>query len=348
MNKRINTFSVLYVILFLLISVLSIAQTQYKNIVLEGGGIRGFAYIGAYEIMDSLHILESVERVGGSSAGAIQAALLAVGYTPSEMRIIAETIPLKKFNDGGFSIIGGERRLSKQFGWYKGEAFSVWIGELIAKKTGCATITFSQLHALKKEKGYKDLFITGTDLTYQCLRVFSYEQYPDMCIRDAVRISMSIPLYYKPIFIDDAGMVCSSTEKNRNIHLMVDGGLLSNYPIHIFDSLKYYNVDTLNIFFENPETIGVLLERSDQIKYNIKNYGVAPMKITKFNQFSSALYFTLIDRANPELSNNYTYKRTISIDNLNLSPRVRKLDPKTIDSLIKSGRSGARSFFKIT
>ncbi len=344
MNKR-HFISIFF---FLLTSLAATAQTTYKNIVLEGGGIRGFAYIGAYEVLDSLQILKSVERVGGSSAGAIQAALLAVGYTPAEMQEIAKTIPLKKFNDGGWSVIGGTRRLRKQFGWYKGDAFTEWIGELIAKKTGSATTTFAELHAQKDPKGYKDLYVTGTDLTYQCLRIFSYEQYPDMSIRDAVRISMSIPLYYKPVLMDDAGKVhFTQPSSGKPLHMMVDGGVLSNYPIHMFDSTKYTaGFDSVNKYYLNAETLGILLERSDQIKYNVENTGVAAMHITKMDQFASALYFTLVDKPNPELSQVSTIKRTISIDNLNLSPRVRKLDSETVDALIASGRAGALIFFK--
>jgi len=348
MKFKINIRFVFYIILLMIGSLKAWAQNSYKNIVLEGGGIRGFAYIGAYEVLDSLHILTSVERIGGSSAGAIQAALLAVGYTPAEMKEIALTIPLKKFNDGGWSVIGGTRRLRKQFGWYKGDAFSEWIGTLIAQKTGSASTTFSELHQLKNKKGYKDLYITGTDLTYQCLQIFSYEQYPNMSIRDAVRISMSIPLYYKPVLIDDSGKIYSKPEQNKILHVMVDGGVLSNYPIQMFDSTKYSSrYDSVNVFYSNPETLGILLERSDQIAYNSKNPGVAPINIKKMRQFYSALYFTLVDKPNPELMNSAIIRRAISIDNLNLSPRVRKLDTKTIDSLINSGRSGARNFFKL-
>ncbi|HSY62318.1 MAG TPA: patatin-like phospholipase family protein [Cytophaga sp.] len=348
MNKQSVKATSFYSILFLLASLTSTAQTHYKNIVLEGGGIRGFAYIGAYQVLDSLHILDSIERVGGSSAGAIQAALLAVGYTPAEMKVIAETIPLKKFNDGGWSVIGGSRRLRKQFGWYKGDAFATWIGELIAKKTGSASITFAELHVNKMQKGYKDLYVTGTDLTHQCLRIFSYESYPNMSIRDAVRISMSIPLYYKPVLIDDSGRICSKADTNKNIHVMVDGGVLSNYPIHMFDSTKYSSAfNSINTFYSNPETLGILLERSAQIKHNTQNSGVAPVQIKKMKQFYSALYFTLVDKPNPELTNTSIIKRTISIDNLNLPPRVRKLDAETVESLINSGRSGALHFFNL-
>ena len=64
-------------------------------------------------------------------------------------------------------------------------------------------------------------------------------------------------------------------------------------------------------------------------------------------QFYSALYFTLVDRPNPELMNANIVKRTIRIDNLNLLPRVRKLNSKTVELLINSGRIGALHFFKL-
>ena len=172
---------------------------------MEGAGVKGFAYAGALQVLDSLQLLQGIERVGGTSAGAIQATLLAVGYTPEEMMQVTQQIPLKKFNDGGWFLVSSFRRLHKQFGWFKGDHFLEWMEQLIAAKTGDGNITFAELHQQRFDKGYKDLYITGTDLTWQCLRIFSYEHYPDMRIKDAVRISMSIPIYYKAVLMDDNG-----------------------------------------------------------------------------------------------------------------------------------------------
>ena len=181
--------------LFLLfINSISISQPpHYKNLVLEGGGIKGFAYVGAFEILDSLGILNDIQRVGGSSVGAIQAMLLATGYTAEEMKTVAADIPLNTFNDG--FVLGGFHRLKTKLGFFKGKAVTKWINALIENKTGDANITFGEMHRQKQEKRYKDLYITGTDLTFQSLRVFSYETYPDMKVKDAVRISMSVPLH---------------------------------------------------------------------------------------------------------------------------------------------------------
>ena len=313
--------------------------TQYKNLVLEGGGIRGFAYAGAFEVLDSLGILNKIERVGGTSVGAIQATLLAIGYTPKEMMDIAADIPLKEFNDGFFP--GGFSRLKRRFGFFKGENLTLWMERLIAAKTGDPNITFIQLHQLNAAKNFKDLYITGTDLTNRCLRVFSHEGYPNMRVKDALRISFSIPLYFEPVYIDGAGTVQKKTSR-ASLHLMVDGGLHSNYPIQIFDSTKY-TADTsgLNVFQPNQFTLGLLLDRPDQVA-NRNKQPVSPLLINNLRDYVSAVYQTIIDKPNPDGD---SLRRTIAISHLNISGRVRRLPAATIQKLVESGRDGVRKFF---
>jgi len=324
--------------IFVLLSLTSPAQQVYKNLVLEGGGVRGLAYVGAMQVLDSLGVLQQIERVGGTSAGAIQATMIAVGYTPQEVLKVIERIPLKQFNDG--SLAGGISRVQRRFGFYKGDKITAWIEQLIQQKTGDVNITFLQLHQQKITKGYKDLYITGTDLTYRCLRVFSYETYPDMKVKDALRISFSIPLYFEPVMMNDSGHI-KTDKTDARLHMMVDGGLLSNYPIHIFDAPLYFNCTTNSC--SNPETLGLLLEKPTQLNYRqgAKN---EPLSITNLNEYIGAVYKTLIDRPNPDET---SLSRTITINDLGLNGRVRKLPQKDIDELVESGKKSVRLFFKI-
>ncbi|WP_207512893.1 patatin-like phospholipase family protein [Longitalea luteola] len=332
----------------LIVGAAGYAQTpRYRNLVMEGGGVKGFAYAGALQVLDSMGILKDIQRVGGTSVGAIQGALLAVGYTSGEIIELTANIPLKKFNDGGWMLAGGIRRLRKQFGWYKGEKIAKWMEDLLAAKTGNADITFGELHAKRVEKNYRDLYITGTDLTYQRLRVFSHESYPDMRICDAVRISLSIPLYYRAVLMDDCGRVYERPTDKQLLHVMVDGGVLSNYPISLFDSTKYINGHNapVNTWVENRETLGLLMEMPEQIQYNAEQPGVYPFEIYTLSDYLKALYHTLIDKANPEVTHPNSLRRTIAINNMNLSGRVRRLPRKTIAELVEHGREGARRFF---
>lgn len=316
----------------------SSSQTYpYKNLVLEGGGVKGFAYAGAFQVLDSLGILQNIERVGGSSVGAIQATLLAIGYTPKEMMQLAAHIPLRQFNDG--FIAGGFSRMKRKFGFFKGKKITTWIEQLIAAKTGDPDITFMQLHNLRPKKNYKDLYITGSDLTYRCLRTFSYESYPDMRIKDALRISFSIALYFEPVIIDDRGTV--QKEQGNGTHLMVDGGLISNYPVQMFDSTRYFYPDSsmANYSWPNKATLGLLLDKPEQAEYGRGTY---PLSIHSLRDYLWAVYQTIVDKPNPDVDD---LRRTVVISHLNLSGRIRKLSAATIQRLVESGRVGVRRFF---
>src|SRR6185503_14028549 len=119
---------------------------------------------------------------------------------------------------------------------------------------------------------------------------------------------------------------------NQLLHVMVDGGVLSNYPIFLFDSTRYVNDPDAVVHspFENPETLGLLMEMPEQIQYNAQQPGAYPFPINTMHDYLRALYHTLIDKANPEVMHPASLRRTITINNLNLSGRVRKLSKKTI------------------
>src|SRR3954453_918866 len=73
----------------------------YTNLVFEGGGVKGVAYAGALEVLDSAGILAQVTAVAGTSAGAITAALVALGQTPDELRETMLALDFGQFEDGG-------------------------------------------------------------------------------------------------------------------------------------------------------------------------------------------------------------------------------------------------------
>ena len=202
----------------------------YRNLVMEGGGVRGIAYGGALQELDKQGILRGIVRVGGTSAGAIQAALLAVGYSPDEIVDVVNRTPVQRLNDGRMMFVGGSTRLLKQYGWYRGDQLTRYLTELVARKTQRPNLTLSELHALAQQHPgqYRDLYTTGTNLTLQRSQVFSYETHPDMRVADAVRISMSIPLYYRAVLLDERGRVVQGKP--------APGQALAPYDINSFPS----------------------------------------------------------------------------------------------------------------
>ena len=327
------------VLLLIIVRTATNGQTIIKNLVMEGGGIRGIAYIGALQVLDSAGQLRQLERVGGTSAGAIQATLLAVGYTPAEILEALQSTSFKQFNDGSFLAIPGAVRLKKQMGWYKGEALTKWMEEKIAAKTGNANISFQELFEQRHLYAKLALYITGTDLSWQQLRVFSHETYPNMRIADAVRISASIPFYFRPIWMDDAGHCYENNDSLQRRSLMADGGLLANYPLTIFDSSRYIAVSSENVYARNGQTLGMQLEEPWLVDSPAMRVA-QPFPIENNNTYLKSIYKLLVDKPVVDL------ERTVLISNLSLSPRIRKLPQAQVNALLESGRAAARKYLQ--
>lgn len=203
----------------------------WTNLVLEGGGVKGIAYAGAFEVLERQGVLSRVERVAGTSAGSIQAALLALGYTPQEIRSLLFNLDLRDFEDGGAT---GLFRLFRRFGWFDGDYFLGLMRCLVAKKTGGRPqATFADL----RELGLPDLHVFATDLNTGEAKEFSAETTPDHEVALAVRTSGSFPLFFAAI--EEAGDV------------FVDGGVLRNYPVDAFDGPGGLNKATLGFVLEN-------------------------------------------------------------------------------------------------
>ncbi len=92
---------------------------EYKNLVLEGGGIPGLAYPGALKGLEEKGIIKNIERVAGTSAGAITALMVSLGYNSYEIDSIIYVLKIQQFNDGK-NIVGKIRRVRKEYGVYKG------------------------------------------------------------------------------------------------------------------------------------------------------------------------------------------------------------------------------------
>src|SRR5436190_843421 len=64
----------------------SVLQNKKRNFVFQGGGVKGIAFLGALSVISEQKILDDVDRVGGSSAGAIVALLLGLGFSFEELK----------------------------------------------------------------------------------------------------------------------------------------------------------------------------------------------------------------------------------------------------------------------
>ena len=321
-----------FIIIFTCYQLLLAAQAKpsIKNLIFEGAGIRGIAYCGAITELESSGILQQVEKVGGTSAGAIVAMTISLGYTGKEIEKIITETNFKKFNDGRFLMAGGINRINKYFGWYRGKKIETWLGEIITAKTGNADITFEKLHL----NGFKDLYVTGTCLNRQELIIFSYKTYPKMKVKDAIRISMSIPLYFEAVFIDTTGKVIRHPKQKEGLDVMVDGGLTGNFPIKLFDSGSTRNLSS----------IGFRIDSDEQISNDKASKTIAPMPVGNLKQYMNAFYNMVIENLNRQPLTIEDWERTISISDGKIGPKIRKLSGKEINILIENGRLAMKKY----
>lgn len=70
---------------------------MYIDGVFSGGGIKGLALVGAYEVVEQRGF--KFARLAGTSAGSIVAALIAAGYTSREIAQLLEDLDLNMFLD---------------------------------------------------------------------------------------------------------------------------------------------------------------------------------------------------------------------------------------------------------
>jgi NTE family protein len=341
------------ILLLLLFPFVSFCQpiTTYKNLSLEGGGIRGIAYAGAFKVLEEKGVIKNIENVAGTSAGAIAGLMISIGYNATEMDSILMSLPFEKFNDGKGGLLGKYKRVKRKFGVYKGDKFEEWLQNMLLQKTGNAHLTFDDLHALKLNNNlYKDLYCTGTNISKQRLEVFSFKNTPNFSIATAVRISGGIPIYFTPIALDDSLQKIEQGDTTSYINYYVDGGMLCNYPISMFDSCKAGGEALLcNDLIFNNQTLGIKLERQVQIDSFLNNSNVIPAFNPKnMNDFMGAfanLTMETMARKYPNLENEKG--RTIYISDGGIHARIKKISVKNKQLLYDNGVKGTEIFFQV-
>lgn len=319
----------------------------FKNYVFEGGGVKGLAYVGAIKVLERKGIHQNIKRVAGASVGAICALLVALNYTSDEMEEILGHLNLKKFMDDDWGFLRDAHRLMTEFGWHKGDYFEAWIASLIESKTGSQHTTFIEL---KNMKQFKDVAFNGTNLTTHTVETFCAETTPDMSIARAARIAMSLPLFFKAI-------------RNEEDHIFVDGGLLDNYPIKIFDR-KFYTdhfiekcyydfknkeIDLINypeqkhVF--NAETLGFRLDSTNENglfkKHHSKSYAIDNLVDYVYNVISA-----LLESQQHVHLHDDDWHRTVYIDSLGIKTIDFDLTPEEKKALIASGERYTEKYFE--
>jgi predicted acylesterase/phospholipase RssA len=271
-----------------------------KCLVFSGGAEKGIAYIGIFKFLEEHNLLKDIESIYGTSIGAVMAVLVSIGYTSRELEYVIYKTNIKELIPT--DILNIEQLLST-FGFIEPHKFYKLIRLLIEKKTGISNITFKQHFNKYKKK----IIITGSCISeYKCY-YFSIDTFPDLSIFEALTISTSIPIMFKPI-----------TFENK---LFVDGAVYDNYPIQ--HATKHYKLNDI---------LGILILMDychEPTIQSIDKYLLVLFKSIdiKFNYLPIQLYGEF----------------TISIP---IKETINTYDEETIRDLINIGYESISSYYK--
>lgn len=173
-----------------------------------GGAVRGVAYVGALQALYECNI--DIDVLAGSSVGSLVATLVAVGYSPDEIKDIFEKVNFELFRDIHFGI-------NKDFAISKGNVFTDWVRELIEQKFYGEEYKKGQNEPVLFRDIKKKLVLITTDLnTFKPYELSTFET-PDFEIAEAVRASCSMPGLMVPLEV--------------NNKKLLDGDLLKGIPL---------------------------------------------------------------------------------------------------------------------
>lgn len=238
----------------------------YADAVFEGGGVKGTAFIGALRCFDEVGI--KWRKVAGTSAGAITAALVATGLSIDELECIIADLDYNRFlTDKNRFIFNGSPAndlsnpvwmminllIAGHKGQYSSTPFYNWINEILQRTNAPTFGYFFEKRETPLWYEKRDLKIVVSDISREEMLVLPDDldraavTPEDFQVAEAVRLSMTIPLFFEPGTLERVKLPQNLDRWDVNLQplpktaeietsAIVDGGILSNFPLWIYDA----------------------------------------------------------------------------------------------------------------
>lgn len=314
------------------------------DLVLEGGGVKGIGLVGAVSVLEEAGY--EFPRVAGTSAGAIVASLVAARIPAEALTEIMRRTDYRRFRDKGLvgriaGPIGPVLSLLFENGLYEGNYLVDYLGGHL---DDAGVETFGDLLLDDDPESHLDdeerhrLVVMASDLSSHRLARLPwdystrYQLDPDeQDVALAVRASMAIPYFFEPYRLDHTVTADDGSTQDAT-SVLVDGGMLSNFPVEVFDRPAG----------EKPRwpTFGIKLSSRDADKSKIVPEDVGG----PLGQFTAMVetWVSFHDALHVERED--VVARTIFIDSLGVRPTDFGIDRGTQQKLYESGRAAAERF----
>lgn len=238
--------------------VLGESTKKIENVIIGGGGVAGFCSIGAlYEIFSeddkTKPKLSEVKNFIGTSVGSIISTMLSCTSDQDYLLGQIQEYNIPGLVDNSVGFIADLYRLFTKFGYNKGDyAYSI-VQKFIKENTGQDMLTFSKHYEITK----KNLVLTSVNVNTGQIVYFNRLTHPDMEVALAVRMSMSIPVFYVPIKYTNTDTDYMEILGEEGLY--VDGGLIDNFPVE-FIFTKMFDLLNRDTKVNKKEVVDALIE----------------------------------------------------------------------------------------
>lgn len=300
------------------------------NAVFEGGGVKGVALAGAVEATQRAG--RTFGRVAGTSSGSIIASLLAAGYSGEAMSRIIRQTPFTAFLKRGAlfntAYVGPALRVLLKKGLYSGQALESWVRGLLREK---GVVTFrdlprGKLRVIASDISSGRIVVLPDDLARYGISSDSFE------VAKAVRMSCSIPYFFDPVILRLGGEAARGKSFSEQLVYMVDGGVLSNFPLWLFD--------------EQPDGFKSPERRTPTVGYQlIGKTAPQPHHITGPFSMLEAMVETMLSAHDERYIETDKFVRTVKIPTLGISTTQFRISKEQTDALYNAGLTAGEDFF---
>lgn len=201
---------------------------MYSHLVFTGGGMVGISYLGVIRYLQEIGIDKEIREVSGTSMGAFFAFLFAMRISEGELEEYFKDF-FKQDENISYPL-QGFLSIMDTYGIDDGERFTKPLRHFANIKYGWKSKTMTFREFVKKIG--INIIICATNLNTQKATYFSVNTTPDICVFEAIKASMCVPLLVKPVLI--------------NKELYIDGGTCDNIPIIGFENIPSNKILIIN------------------------------------------------------------------------------------------------------
>jgi NTE family protein len=318
------------------------------DLVLEGGGVKGIGLAGAVLALDEAGY--RFQRVAGTSAGAIAAAIIAAlnkaGQPISKLGGYLQTIEFRQFMAeshvrAALGRLADAEHLLLHMGLYDGDYLVDWLGGVL-KDIGVTHFGDLRLNDPEADRKWTpqqrySLVVHISDITRgKLVRLpWDYNEYgldaDGERIVDAVRASMSIPFFFEPVRFRApavaADLTADGVAADAGRVTWVDGGLLDNFPVEVFDRTDGAKA--------RWPTIGIKLSAQETSIAHVNGTG-------NVVEEARACLATLLDNGGRYYVTPDKAARTIFVDNAGIKATDFNITSEQQEMLFTNGQNAAR------